>query len=185
MTRVRTIDLAGNRPEGRQAVLQTERLILRRARIGDLAAMHQVLSNARAMRYWSTSAHSSLEETERWLRAMIDAPAARSNDFVVEFEGKVIGKAGCWRLPEIGFILHPDFWGRGLAREALSAVIESSFALFPVPELTADVDPRNHACLRLLKGLGFEQTGRAARTWFVNDEWADSLYLTLRRNGMA
>nr|WP_258558482.1 GNAT family N-acetyltransferase [Sphingomonas horti] len=156
-------------------------MILRRARIDDLDAMNRVLSDPRAMRYWSTSAHSSLEETEGWLRAMIDAPPDQSNDFILEIGGRVVGKAGCWRLPEIGFILHPDYWGHGLAREALSAVIESTFARFPVQELTADVDPRNQACLRLLRHLGFRETGRAGRTWFVNNEWADSIYLALQR----
>jgi RimJ/RimL family protein N-acetyltransferase len=112
---------------------------------------------------------------------MIDAPADQSNEYVLELGGRVIGKAGCWRLPEIGFILHPDYWRLGLAREALGAVIQSTFSRFPVQQLTADVDPRNHACLRLLWSLGFRETGRADRTWFVNNEWADSIYLALRR----
>lgn len=133
------------------------------------------------MRFWSTSPHSSLEQTARWLEKMILAPEDSSNEFVVELEGQVIGKAGCWRLPEIGFILHPDFWGRGLAFEALQAVISSTLAKFPVPELTADVDPLNRDSLRLLRRLGFQTTGHAARTFFVNGCWHDSVYLALVR----
>ena len=106
---------------GREPLLRTDRLVLRRARVSDLVPMHKVLSDERAMRYWSTAPHSSLEETERWLQNMVDAPEAESNDFVLELDGKVIGKAGCWRLPEIGFILHSDYWGLALAREALTA----------------------------------------------------------------
>jgi RimJ/RimL family protein N-acetyltransferase len=109
-----------------------------------------------------------------------DSPAER-DDFVVEHDGVAIGKAGCWRLPEIGFILHPDQWGRGLAREALSALIPRLFARFPIAAITADVDPRNLASLKLLEGLGFEVTGRAANTWRIGDEWCDSLYLALPR----
>ena len=165
-----------------EALLRTERMVLRRARVSDLGALHRVLSDARAMRYWSTAPHASVEETEQWLQSMIEAPSAESHDFVVELDGIVIGKAGCWRLPEIGFILHPDHWGRGLAGEALSAAIDSTFSAFAVPEIVADVDPRNSACLRLLLRIGFEQTGQAARTWLINDEWADSLYLALRRD---
>ena len=30
-------------------------------------------------------------------------------------------RPGLWRFPEIGFILHPDYWGRGFAREALAS----------------------------------------------------------------
>jgi RimJ/RimL family protein N-acetyltransferase len=112
---------------------------------------------------------------------MIAAPAATSDDYVIELDGEVIGKAGFYRLPEIGFILHPDYWGRGLAREALEAVIAKVFSSFPVDALTADVDPRNVASLALLKGLGFVETGRAKGTWQLGDDLCDSVYLALWR----
>ncbi|MGZ8283790.1 MAG: GNAT family N-acetyltransferase [Allosphingosinicella sp.] len=155
----------------------TDRLVLRPARPDDLAAMHAVLSDARAMLYWSTPPHASLDETRDWLAGMID----RSDDFIIEQGGELIGKAGCWRVPEIGFILRPDCWGRGLAREAVSAIIPRLFARFAFPAITADVDPRNLASLKLLKGLGFEETGKAARTWLVGETWCDSIYLALPR----
>jgi RimJ/RimL family protein N-acetyltransferase len=158
---------------------RTARLILRRARIEDLDAIHAVLGNAQAMRFWSTPPHASREETRSWLRATIDADA--SDDYVVELDGNVIGKAGCWRLPEIGFILHPDHWRRGLGREALAAVIPRIFANFPVDALIADVDPRNAASLALLNGLGFVETGRAEGTYEVGGELCDSIYLALPR----
>lgn len=161
--------------------IRTARLLLRRARIEDLEAVHAVFSRPEAMRYWSRPPHAGLEETREWLRSMIEAPPELSDDYVVEYEGRVIGKAGFYRLPEIGFILHPDFWGRGLAREALEAVIARVFSSFQVEALTADVDPRNAASLALLKGLGFVETGRAKGTWQLGDELCDSVYLALRR----
>ncbi|HUP66604.1 MAG TPA: GNAT family N-acetyltransferase, partial [Sphingomicrobium sp.] len=54
--------------------LCTERLILRRARPDDVQAMHVVLSDERAMRYWSNGPHTELAETERWLDSMISSP---------------------------------------------------------------------------------------------------------------
>jgi RimJ/RimL family protein N-acetyltransferase len=162
--------------------LRTERLTLRRARWDDLEAMHAVLSAPAATRYWSTPAHSGIEQTRLWLASMIESPAHLSEDFVVEFEGRVIGKTGCWRLPEIGFILHPDYWRRGLAREAVGAVIEYMFARHPLEAITADVDPRNAASLGLLGSFGFEKTGYEERTMQHGDEWCDSVYLALSRD---
>lgn len=159
----------------------TERLILRRACEADLAAMHAVLSSPDATRYWSTPAHRDVEQTREWLVAMITADPATSDDFVIEREGRVIGKAGCFRLPEIGYILHPDHWRQGLAQEALSAVLAYLFSRHPLPAVVADVDPRNTASLRLLAKLGFTVSGRAQRTWFVGGEYCDSIYLTLSR----
>jgi RimJ/RimL family protein N-acetyltransferase len=158
----------------------TARLVLRRAREEDLEAMHAVLSHPVATRYWSTPPHRDLDETHEWLGNMIE-PHPLREDFVVEYQGRVIGKAGCYRLPDIGYILHPDCWGRGLASEALSAVIAHVFERHPIPAITADIDPRNAASIRLLTKHGFVETGRASRTWHIADEWCDSIYYALPR----
>lgn len=168
---------------GREGAVEivTPRLRLRRARVDDLEAMHAVLSDASAMRYWSSPPHADREQTRAWLERMIASPAETSDDFVVEFEGAVIGKAGCWKVPEIGFIFHPRAWGKGLAREAVAAVIERTFAVFPIEAIEAETDPRNDACLALLAKLGFQEVRRAQNTMRVGDERVDSVYLSLPR----
>ena len=159
----------------------TERLVLRRAREDDLEAMHALLSHPVAMRYWSTLPHDSLDQTREWLASMIEDDPGVREDFIVEHEGLAIGKAGCYRLPEIGYILHPDYWGAGLATEALTAVIAHIFTHHPVEALSADIDPRNTPSIRLLERLGFTFTHRAERTWKLGEEWCDSVYYALKR----
>lgn len=159
----------------------TPRLRLRHARPDDLAAMHAVLSDPRATQWWSTPPHASLDETRSWLASMIEGNAEGSDDFVIERDGQVIGKAGFFSLPEVGYILHPDHWGLGLAFEAVGASIAHVFATRQVEGLTADVDPENLASIRLLERLGFARTGFAEKTWNVGGEWKDSLYYTLTR----
>ncbi len=166
-------------------MIRTERLLLRRATWDDLEAAHRLLSDPRAMRYWSRPEHETLEETRHWLRFLVE-PAADSLDLLVEKDGEVIGKAGAWQLPEVGFLLHPDHWGQGLAFEAMAAVIAHVEAEFPaLPALTAEADPRNAASLRLLDRLGFRETHRAERTLLWKDEWCDSIYLARPRGGQA
>ncbi|MET0275019.1 MAG: GNAT family N-acetyltransferase [Phenylobacterium sp.] len=159
----------------------TPRLRLRRACEDDAEALFDIFSRPAAMRYWSTPPHEDIAQTREWLAGMIASPPEVSCDYIVERDGRVIGKAGFFRLPEIGYILHPDQWGRGLAHEALSAVIARVFEAFPIPAVEADVDPRNAASLKLLAKLGFVETRRASRTWLVGEEWCDSVYLSLAR----
>lgn len=132
------------------------------------------------MPFWSTEAHRDRAATGRYLAAMV-GEAHHGLDFMLEVDGRVIGKAGAWSTPEIGFLLSRDHWGRGLMEEALRAIIPHLFAVTDVLQLTADVDPRNGASLRLLDRLGFQVTGRAERTFFVYEEWANSVYLALPR----
>lgn len=160
--------------------IRTARLTLRSARPDDLEAMHAVLSDPRATLWWSTPLHETLEQTAAWLDGMI-ANGPDHPDFVIELDGRVIGKAGFWRLPEVGYILHPDVWGQGLAAEAVGAAIDHVFLTRDIETLTADVDPENAASIRLLERLGFVRTGFAERTWNIGGVWKDSLFFALSR----
>jgi RimJ/RimL family protein N-acetyltransferase len=163
-------------------ILRTERLLLRPARMDDVAAFHAIMSHPAAMRYWSTPPHATLDETREWVASMVERSSLEPcSDFVVELDGRAVGKAGCYCPPEIGYILHPDLWGRGYAREAMAAVIAHIFATREFDRLTADVDPRNEASIGLLLRLGFAETHRAKGTWQVGDELCDSVYFALPR----
>ena len=159
--------------------IRTDRLLLRPATFGDVEAFHGIMSDGRAMAYWSTTPHKDMDETRSWIASMIGIGPGEGEDFVIELDGRVIGKAGLYRFPEIGFILHPHAWGNGYAREALEAVLQRAFTVHRLAGVEADVDPRNAASLRLLTGLGFQETSRASRTWNVGDQWYDSVYLQL------
>ena len=161
--------------------LRTERLVLRRAKQDDLEALHEVFGDERAMHYWSNGPHTDLEETRRWLASMIDASPEGSDDFIVTANGECIGKLGCWKLPEIGFILRSDQWRKGYASEAMSAFLAHIFATRELDRVTADVDPRNQGSLRLLRKHGFIETGRASGTWNTHIGVCDSVYLAFHR----
>ena len=158
---------------------ETARLRLRPAREDDAAPLHAIFSDPAAMRYWSTPPHGDLDCTNDWLAAMIGIPPEEGEDFIVEHRGRVIGKAGLYRFPEIGFILHPDYWGRGFASEALRPVLDRAFAVHGLDRVIADVDPRNAASLRLLASLGFREVGRRERSCRIGDTWCDSVDLLL------
>ena len=163
---------------GRVETLVTERLLLRRARAGDLEALHRIMSDAETMRYWSTAPHESLDETRLWLDSMLSAEAGSSDEFMLEHDGELVGKMGAWRLPEIGFFVRRDHWGRGFASEALDAFVRY-IAAAGATQLTADVDPRNAACLAVLARAGFRETGRASSTFVVRGLPCDSVYLRI------
>lgn len=163
------------------AGIQTPRLLLRPAGPSDVVDLHGVLSDRRAMRYWSSLPHATIAQTRAWLAEMIAIPDDEGEDFVIERDGRVIGKAGFYRFPEIGFILRPDQWGQGLAKEALTPIIDRAFRHHGLARIEADVDPRNDGSLGLLERLGFIRTGFAERTWLIGREWCDSVYLSLER----
>ncbi len=158
--------------------LRTARLLLRRATMDDLPAFWEILSDPRAMRFWSTPPHGDIGITRQWVANMV-AMADAGTDFVWELDGRVIGKGGAYAMPEIGFILHPDFWRMGVAREAMNAIIP--YLCKQTDTLTADVDPDNPASIALLTSLGFKETHRAQNTFCINGVWTNSVYFARRR----
>jgi RimJ/RimL family protein N-acetyltransferase len=160
--------------------VQTARLLLRRATLDDLEALHVIMSDEETMRYWSTLPHQDLETTRQWLLSMIAPPSEASDDFIITCDGETVGKVGAWRLPEVGFLLSRRCWGKGYAVEALRAYVARAFQQ-GASHLVADVDPRNAASLRVLSRCGFLETSRSANTWCVGGVWTDSVYLRLDR----
>lgn len=110
--------------------------------------------------------HQDVDVTKYWLSRMLNAPQNGTTDFILTLkdDGEVVGKMGVWRLEEIGFLLSAKHWRKGLAEEALSALLFFFFIDKGYEKITADADPENKACLGLLKKLGFGITGSEKNT---------------------
>ena len=156
--------------------------MLRAARESDFDDLHAVFSDPRAMRYWDRPPHAP-EETRALLDYMIRAEG--SHEFIVEHDGRAVGKAGCWQLPEVGYILHPDLWGRGLATEAVHAALTDAFACHPgLDRVTADIHPENVASARVLEKLGFAETRRAIAGPVDGPDFYQAIWFALPRGAL-
>lgn len=82
------------------------------------------------------------------------------SDFaVVELEnGRFVGRAGFGKLPdgevEVGYVLLEEYWGRGLAQEALRALLEWAGKNLTVERILAYAPTDHHASLNVMKKCG-------------------------------
>jgi ribosomal-protein-alanine N-acetyltransferase len=114
---------------------------------------------------------------------MIDSPNNGLTDFVICLKpnDKPIGKIGVWSGDEIGFLLDRSQWHKGLAKEALSAIIPYLFDERKFESISADVDPRNDPSTGILKKAGFEVERIQEKTFEIAGVWVDSVYLLLTK----
>jgi RimJ/RimL family protein N-acetyltransferase len=95
--------------------------------------------------------------------------------------GAVIGEASLlvrsrWhRGGEIGYVLHPDQQGRGLATEAMAELLRLGFVDLGLHRITGKCSARNLASARLLERLGMRREGHLHGTRLVKGEWRDEL----------
>jgi len=159
--------------------LVTDRLILRAAQDTDLGPLFAIYGDADAMKYWSSLPHKTIAETAKRLKHL-KAPGPRLY-FVVEYQSIAIGTAGIHEDDEIGFILHPAHWRRGLMQEAVAAIIAHTWATTGLTQITADADPDNAASVGFLTALGFQVTGSTKNTYRIDGHWSDSVCFALVR----
>jgi RimJ/RimL family protein N-acetyltransferase len=72
---------------------------------------------------------------------------------------------------EVGVTLARGSQGRGIATEALTAVLDELFAAHGMHRVVAQVDDRNVPVQRLLDRLGFRREGRLVDADWFKGEW--------------
>jgi ribosomal-protein-alanine N-acetyltransferase len=149
-------------------ILQTPRLTLRPLSRDDAPAMHGLMSDADVMAFWDVPPIEDPELTARILESQIAAmehgttaawSMARTQD--LRFVGCCdLSQIDRWHhRAELGFITDRDFWGEGLAHEALQAVIDHAAQHLRMRRLSARTHLGNVRSVRLLEKLGFVQEG--------------------------
>lgn len=163
--------------------LTTARLVLRQLREDDAAALFPVLSDPEVMIWWSSGPHASLAETADYVKGNaaegqgFDCWAITAGDDVAL--GWVILIDGKPAVKEIGYILHRDHWGNGIAREAVARVIDHGFDDLNLRRIFADTDPENAGSISLIQRLGFQYEGRLRGEWETHIGVRDSLIFGL------
>lgn len=156
-------------------VLETERLLLRRFTLDDVAAFYKLGANPEIVRYVGNSPFESVSAAES---ALVAAPL---RDYqvhgygrlacVLKTTGEVIGFSGVKFLDELGetelgYRFLPEYWGWGFATEAGAASIEYARSVLKLRRLIGVVHPENVSSASVLRKLGFSQQGHSSLAFF-------------------
>lgn len=149
-------------------ILETERLFLRKFRMEDAESVYAYASDEDTARYVSWDAHRTIEDSRRFLSWVLDTyRAGKAGDWAImeKAGGRIIGSIGVVnqqdvnRCCEIGYVLGREYWGRGLAAEALTRVLHFLFEETVVNRVHAICCQENTASARVLEKCGFSYEG--------------------------
>jgi RimJ/RimL family protein N-acetyltransferase len=168
--------------------LTGERVHLRELLPSDVPALYAIFSDPRVMRYWSTPAYQDESEAVRlYERIQEGFRSQKLFQWGIAEGPDLFGTCTLFHLDlvhrrgEIGYALAQRSWGKGLAKDAVTTVIEFAFETLDLHRIEADVDPRNARSLALLERLGFRREGCLRERYLVNGEIQDALLLGLLR----
>jgi ribosomal-protein-alanine N-acetyltransferase len=162
---------------GQQANLTTTRLRLRRYVTADFDMLfRELVLDPVVIRFWHAYSRPGLTTSEmramaehdlgRWIEEGLAAGyptwIAEVGDARTGPLGAFVGVIGVFPPqnewgpePEVGYLLASRYHGRGLATEALAAVVADASERLRIPVLVAIVDEPNVASIRVLEKCGF------------------------------
>ncbi|MFZ3358613.1 MAG: GNAT family N-acetyltransferase [Xanthobacteraceae bacterium] len=142
-------------------VLETERLVLRAPRRGDVKAIVRLVNDRRIAENTARIPHPyGIDDAERFIAA-VNRQAGEAT-FVITRGHDLIGACGVEPregTPEIGYWVGTPYWGCGYATEAVRATIDHAFGALGHAALQAGARVNNPASRRVLEKCGFQWTG--------------------------
>ncbi len=144
-------------------VLNTERLVLRPWSRGDLDELSVIFADPRVWWFPFRRAFRRDETEDFLMRQLVEWKQQGWGLWAVACDDRLIGYVGfalptflpeVMPVPEIGWRLHPSYWGQGLASEAGRAVLAYGFGHLRFKEVVSIYEPQNLASGRVMERLG-------------------------------
>jgi RimJ/RimL family protein N-acetyltransferase len=178
-------------------MIETDRLILRKPKLGDARALQRAYGDPEVMEFIGDGATRSLDETREAIRR---STARWKSDgfgtFSIERkeDGKVLGRTGflVWNsetwttgtlaefgddigVVELGWLLAKEHWGQGYATEAAAAARDHAFKELRLPRLISLIMKGNDRSIRVAERIGERYVRDVGR-----DDWSVRLYAVNR-----
>ena len=83
---------------------------------------------------------------------------------------------------EVGYVFNPAYHGRGLATEAVGALLRLGFEGLGLHRITGRLDARNTPSARVLERAGLRREGHLVENEFVKGEWTDEMIYAMLRS---
>jgi RimJ/RimL family protein N-acetyltransferase len=165
--------------------MDTHRLRLRRISESDWKDFHEIWSNEIATRWSPSGPKKTMAESKAWMNGLLPSnnpdgdnyavfvrqeampsndPPSKGNSTTAESEERMIGVVGVFQfspMAELGYIFHPDVWGRGYATESVGAFLSLYWkSRSAVNVVQAKTDTENASSIGVLRKCGFREVAR-------------------------
>ncbi|WP_046173505.1 GNAT family N-acetyltransferase [Domibacillus indicus] len=166
-------------------LLETKRLVLRKVTKEDANSILNYLSDEEVVKYYGLEPFKSLSdafEEISWYQSIQNNKTGIRWGITLKEQGAVIGSCGFHHIvsqhfrTEIGFELNKEQWGKGIAVEAVEAIISYGFEHMNFQRIEALIEPPNLSSQKTVEKLGFIREGLLRNYEFTRGKF-DDLYM--------
>lgn len=142
--------------------IETERMILRAWTMEDAPGMFEYAKSPLVGPAAGWEPHKSIADSEEYLKSAIEENETWA--VTLKPDGRIIGGIGLHvtrvdTVRELGYVLHPDFWGKGLMTEAAKAVIDFGFTDLQLDGIVVFRNVNNVRSGKVIQKCGFRYDG--------------------------
>lgn len=165
--------------------LETDRLLLRRIDLNDDSDLFVLRSDERVLEFIGKEPAKDLKEVYDFIRMIDDG--IRLNTAImwgIVFKnepGKLIGTICYWNIrpenyrAEIGFMLRPDYWRKGIMKEAVQKIIEFGFISMKLHSIEARIHSDNRGSAAIMESTGFLKEGHLKEDFYFRGKFHDTI----------
>ena len=166
--------------------LQTERVLLRPFKLGDVGDVLAYASDPEVGRYLPLPQPYTHDDAVEFVARRVLAEWSTDPLFAIVWEQQVVGGTGLHidkrhEIAELGYLVAARLWGLGIAPEAARAVIGWGFERYALHKIYARSDLRNRQSWRVMEKLGMTREGVLRGHRKAWDEHVDDVYYGVLR----
>jgi RimJ/RimL family protein N-acetyltransferase len=153
-------------------MIETDRLILRKMTAEDTEELLRIFSDPRVMASFGGQLFDR-DQMEAWVQRNLEHQETHGYGLfsvILKAEERLIGDCGLehmevdhWPEVELGFDFHSDYWGRGFATEAATAVRDFALEQLALSRLISLIRPGNAASIRVAEKIGMSREREIVR----------------------
>lgn len=173
-------------------ILQTKRLTLRAITLQDAREIFRMRANSRVNQFIARPEMAKMTEAKELVE---DTKKAYQEKTAIGWAGilrkqdAIIGTCGFNQIDyanlraELGGEMSVDYWGKGLALEAVTAIVNFGFNEMRLHAIEAKVAPENRGAIFILEQLGFRKEAHFRDRIYFNGQFSDmAVYSIIRSN---
>jgi len=169
-------------------IIETERLVLRQITNDDVNEIFELRSNPETMKYIPRPLAKTTEDALEHIATIEDKIILNEGiNWGITLKGneRLLGMIGFYRMQpenfrsEIGYMLLPEFHGKGIITEAVKRLITYGFNDLKLHSIEAVIDPENFASEKVLQKCNFIKEAHLKESQFYEGKFLDKVIYSL------
>lgn len=172
-------------------IIETNRLVLREITKKDAENFYRLRSNKEAMRFIDKPLAESIDEIKSFIK-YIDKKR-KDNDAIswgisLKDGGELIGTISFHSIEkenyraELGYMLLPEYWHKGLISEAIPKVLNFGFNDMKLHSIAANINPNHEVSRKVLEKFKFKKEAYFKENHYFDGKFYDTEIYSLLKH---